>query len=153
MLVQFASASWLWLMMKGSGFFTARSDTTYRSFWAGSGFRGLPIDEVATALNQRLPLQTPIRLGPGIDGQWAQRLKEGLYPRRIEPAAAITLEIRSDAPVLVNTPRGPMVLTGKLPPSPAKVAPAKTDFGRSWIRILVHLAAALGWGLAVAVLL
>jgi hypothetical protein len=153
LLAQFASASWLWLLMNGGGFLTARSDTVYRATWASSGFRGLPIDQVATALNARLPLETPIRVAPSIDGQWAQRLKEGLYPRRVEPGAAITLEIKGGVPALVQTPRGPMVLTGKLPPAPAKVAPANTDFGRSWTRILVHLAAALGWGLALAVLL
>jgi hypothetical protein len=152
MFLQFVSSSWLWPLMQDSGVFRSKGKDTYKQAWTGSGYRGLPIEELATALNAKLPVETPIKLAPGFDPQWAQRVKEGLYPRRVQPEAAFTLEMKAGQG-LIPTPRGPIILTGKLPPPPAKPVPGKADFGISWMRILVHLGAALGWGLALAVAL
>jgi hypothetical protein len=156
LLLQFVSSTWLWALMADSGLIAAKAN--YRAVWASSGFRGLPIEPIATGLNQKLPVATPIRLGPVLaaNGQWMQRLEEGLYPRRIEASATITLELvrgASKDPVVAQTGQGALVLQGKLPAPPAAPVPGTFDFGLSWTRVLVHLFAAMGWGLALVVLL
>src|SRR5439155_16299801 len=125
----------------------------YKAVWSSSGYRGLPIEELAGALNQRLPVTTPIRLSPGLEsqGQWAQRLKEGLYPRRIEANAALTLDVvRGGSPALVQSPQGAFVLTGPLPAPPASAASGQVDFSLHWGRVLLQGFAAFGWGAALA---
>ncbi|HXU81238.1 MAG TPA: hypothetical protein VN914_07560 [Polyangia bacterium] len=149
--LQFLAASWLWVLMEDSGWFLGKGN--YKTAWASSGYRGLPIEEVATGLNRHLPVETPIRLG-SIDPQWAQRLKEGLYPRRIVPDAPYSLETgKSPAVPIAASPRGQLVLMGKLPAPPPSPPSGKVDFGRSWLRVILHLLASLGWGLALAVVL
>jgi hypothetical protein len=69
-MVALCFSSWVWPLIDD----TWRSTTSYALVRQGSAFRGLPIDDVASALNQRLPLETPINLGPGAraNDQWAQ---------------------------------------------------------------------------------
>jgi hypothetical protein len=119
----------------------------------GERVRGLPIDDVASALNQRLPLETPINLGPGArsNDQWAQRLIEGLYPRRVRTDAAIVLDlVKLGAPdAIYNVPQGSYVLIGKLPPRPAAPVTGMADLELSWTQLALEVLAALGWGAAV----
>src|SRR4051812_18500052 len=93
LLAEFCASSWLWPFLSDAGWFAPKVE--YRAIWRNSGFRGMPIEDIATALNRRLPLETPIRIGPSLaaNDQWAQRLKEGLYPRRVRADAAVTLEL------------------------------------------------------------
>ena len=153
LMLQFAAASWLWPLMETSGLVHAAS---YRAAWLSSGFRGLPIEELVTALDRRLPAGTPVRLGPALqaNGQWAQRVKEGIYPRRVQADAAVTLDLGKGDLAIVQSPHGPLTLGGRLPPAPQSPPPPwKLDLGLSFWRVLVHLVAAWGWGAAVVLLL
>jgi hypothetical protein len=109
---------------------------------------------VAAALDQRLPPETAIRLGPRLAGndQWAQRMKEGLYPRRVRADAAITLELGGSPPI-AQTPQGALSLQGKLPPAPKTPVLHPTDFDLSWGRVALHAFAAFGWGAALVLAL
>jgi hypothetical protein len=152
-MLQVASASWLWSVIAHSW---AVDRTSYRAVWLASGFRDLPIDELAAALDARLPPETPIKLGPRFEGSgpWAQRLKEGLYPRLVTRDASAVLEFAGPAELdpLLRTPRASFVLTGSLPAPPAAVRPS-FDFGMSWWRIYGHALGAFGWGAAIALAL
>src|SRR5438046_1726385 len=88
-------------------------------------------------------------------GQWAQRLKHGLYPRRITREAAVTLDLAKpdDKAPLVRTSHGRFSLGGTLPPAPQPALARKMDFGLSWGRVVWHAFGAFGWGAAVALAL
>jgi hypothetical protein len=153
-MLQFASASWLWLMISDSWIINR---TDYKAVWLASGYRHLPIEDVRAALDARLSRDTPIKLGPGLEanGQWAQRVKEGLYPRRITPDATLILDVAKagDTAAFVSSPRGYFSLAGTLPPPPKGPPPARLDFGLSWGRVAWHAFAAFGWGAALALAL
>jgi hypothetical protein len=149
-MVQFAAASWLWPLMYSSWL---RDKGLYRSVWASSGFRNLPIEKVAEGLNRRLPVETPIQLGPALqrNDQWSQRIKEGLYPRRVQPNGPAILDLGTDGEEVARGPQGTFVLRGQLPQRPVAPKSGSVDFSLSWGRVALRLFAAFGWGALLAI--
>jgi hypothetical protein len=61
----------------------------------GSAFAGIDIEKVALELDRRLPPDEPVALGPKLHGSplLFQRMREGLYPRRVVLEARHRIEL------------------------------------------------------------
>jgi len=124
------------------------------------GFQGIPMDEIGSRLNSRLPPRQPIALGERIESNafFEQRFTEALYPRLIEASSPYRIEIvpdsgsadtagevlgrfRADASSMLVVLFGP---PGSSTPKPVPLA--SLDF--SWSQFLGICAAVLGIGLA-----
>jgi len=122
------------------------------------GFAGLEIDRLKSELDDRLPESEPVALSPALnaDAFAAQRIWEGIYPRRVVLAARFMLDLApGPAESLATYPgHGFIRLVENTPVSSAAPGKAGPDtdlhkaqpLRRSIARFLLSIAALLGWG-------
>ncbi|HEY2932860.1 MAG TPA: hypothetical protein VGK99_14040 [Acidobacteriota bacterium] len=119
-------------------------------------FQGVPVDDIATKLNEVLPSTAPIALGPSVRSDLVLILTEALYPRIVDRRSRVLLECLTESeyrianmiPLAQDSSGKKWVLSYSegLPPPPSQGASRKPNYRLSWLTFFAAVIGLSGLG-------